>query len=83
MDGQTDHWKLCVSLLFFYYYEKITTTIHISFDNKKDIDSGINWGDPSITFKQVVDSGYNLIILSFLVSGKQYDAVSTNNKQNW
>jgi len=40
------------------------------------IDEGINWNDPSTTFRSVVDSGYNLIILAFSVSGKSYDAAA-------
>jgi len=40
------------------------------------IDSGINWQDPSTTFKQVADAGYNLIILAFNVDNKPYDAAA-------
>jgi len=40
------------------------------------VDDGINWSDPSVTYKQIVDAGYNLIILAFLVSGSQYDAAA-------
>jgi len=40
------------------------------------IDSGINWSDPSITFKAMVDAGYNLIILAFYVSGSAADAAA-------
>jgi hypothetical protein len=39
------------------------------------IDIGINWNDPSITFKSIVDSGYNLVILAFFVAGTAWDAV--------
>jgi len=38
------------------------------------IDIGIDWNDPSTTFKSVADAGYNLLILAFMVSGKPYDA---------
>jgi len=40
------------------------------------IDEGINWNDPSTTFKSVVDSGYNLVILAFMVSGSAADAAA-------
>eukprot|EP00026_Physarum_polycephalum_P013920 Phypoly_transcript_14380.p1 GENE.Phypoly_transcript_14380~~Phypoly_transcript_14380.p1 ORF type:complete len:310 (-),score=55.62 Phypoly_transcript_14380:67-972(-) len=40
------------------------------------IDDGIDWDNPSATFKQVIDSGYNLLVLAFLVSGQQYDAAA-------
>jgi len=40
------------------------------------IDSGINWSDPSLTFKAVVDAGYNLVILAFSVSGSAADAAA-------
>jgi len=40
------------------------------------IDEGINWNDPSTTFKAVVDAGYNLVILAFYVSGKAADAAA-------
>jgi len=40
------------------------------------IDSGINWQNPATTFKEVVDAGYNLVILAFFVSGKPADAAA-------
>jgi len=40
------------------------------------IDQGINWNNPATTFKSVVDAGYNLVILAFVVSGKPYDAAA-------
>jgi len=38
------------------------------------VDDNLNWNTPSVTFKAVVDSGYNLVILAFFVSGKAEDA---------
>jgi len=40
------------------------------------IDDNINWNNPSVTFKSIVDSGYNLVILAFFVSGKPEDIAS-------
>jgi len=40
------------------------------------VDSGINWSDPSVTFKAVADAGYNYIVLAFLVSDTVWDAAT-------
>ena len=40
------------------------------------VDIGINWSDPASTFRTIVDAGYNLVILAFLVSGTTYDAAA-------
>jgi len=39
------------------------------------VDSGFNYNNPGSTFESVVSAGYNLVILAFLVSGQEYDAV--------
>jgi hypothetical protein len=46
------------------------------------VDGGINWADPSVTFKSVVDSGYNLVILAFLVTGNMFDAATAWNQMS-
>jgi chitinase len=46
------------------------------------INSGINWGDPASTFRSVVDSGYNLVVLSFLVSNVMFDAATAWNQMS-
>jgi len=40
------------------------------------VDIGFSWSDPASSFRSIVDAGYNLVILAFLVSGAPYDAAS-------
>lgn len=40
------------------------------------VDIGLNWANPSSTFKAVVDAGYNYVVLAFLVSNTVWDAAT-------